>query len=98
MALLTCSRSGAFIHAKQQLHADGDTSVPAKREDTDVTCYDRWTQQVLDCGRTVRVSIEDLQKKQVNVCNPLKKFSSSIFIIPEWGVCHLTLLFPVWSL
>lgn len=69
MALLACSRSGAFICAQQQLHADGDASVPAKRDDTDVACYDRWTQQVLDCGRTVRVSIEHLRKKQVSVEN-----------------------------
>lgn len=56
--LCLLASSGAFIHAKQQLQAHGDASVPAKREDTDVARYDWWTQQVLDCGRAVRVPIK----------------------------------------
>lgn len=54
--------SGTFAGTLQQLHPDGDADVPAQRDQPNEAGNDGWPQQVLDCGRSVRVPIEDLKK------------------------------------
>lgn len=51
---------GAFLHAEQKLHADSDTGVPAQRDDTDVTCHNRRTQEVLDRRGAIRITVKHL--------------------------------------
>lgn len=57
--------SGALAHAHEQLHPQGDAGVPAQRQQADVAGHDGRAQQVLYCGRAVRVPIEDLQGEKV---------------------------------
>lgn len=59
--------SGTLAGAFQQLHPDGNADVPAQRDQPDEAGNDGRPQQVLDCGSSVRVSIEDL-KKGVKSC------------------------------
>lgn len=55
--------SGTLADTLQQLHADGNADVPAQWDQPDKTGDDGGPQQVLDCGGSVWVSIEDLKEK-----------------------------------
>lgn len=58
------STSGALVHAHQQLHPHSNAGVPAQWQQSDVTSYDGWPQEVLHCGGAVRVPIENLRREQ----------------------------------
>lgn len=53
----------AFVHAEQQLQAQGDACVPPQGKDADVAGDNRRPQQVLHRRGAVRVSIEHLRKE-----------------------------------
>lgn len=55
---------GAFVHAEQQLQAQGDACVPPEGKDADVASYDGRPQEVLHGRGAVRVSIKHLRKEQ----------------------------------
>lgn len=55
--------SDAFVHAEQQLHAQGDARVPSEGDDADVARHDGWPQEVLHGRGAVRVSIKHLRRK-----------------------------------
>lgn len=55
---------GAFVHAEQQLQAQGDACVPAQGKDADVAGYDRRSQEVLHRRGAVGVSIKHLRNER----------------------------------
>lgn len=55
---------GAFVHAEQQLQAQGDACVPPQGKDTDVAGDNGRPQEVLNRRGAVRVSIKHLRKEQ----------------------------------
>lgn len=55
---------GAFVHAEQQLQAQGDACVPPEGKDADVASYDGRPQQVLHGRGAVRVSIKHLREER----------------------------------
>lgn len=59
-----CVTLGAFLHAEQKLHSDSDTCVPAQRDDSDVACHNGRTQQVLDRGGAIRITVKHLRMEQ----------------------------------
>lgn len=70
---------GAFAHAQEQLEAQGDASVPAQRQDADVTGHDGGAQEVLNRRRTVGVSIKDpVVPSLVFVVDPVEFFVGAV--------------------
>lgn len=95
--------SRAFVHAEQQLQAQGDACVPAQGQDTDETGHNGGSQQVLDRRGAVRVPIKHLRKDMQVGKSYTYNANNTSFILSQWliqlySLPPLTLLLPVWSL
>ena len=86
------TESGTLAHAEQQLHADGDTCVPAQREQTDVASYHGRTQEVLNRGGAVRVPVEHL-RRETEQCEEERRHRWRILlpdVLPHRAGLHFT--------
>lgn len=61
--------SGTLVHAHEQLHPHSDAGVPPQRQQADVASHNRWAQQVLHSGGSVRVPIKHLREHRQQTFN-----------------------------